>query len=238
MNLHFIDWMILVGLIGFICFTAYGTKQYMRSVADFLSANRCAGKYLLGVADGISGLGAVSIVALFEMNFKAGFTASWWKLMLLPIGVIIASTGWVQYRFRQTRAMTMAQFFELRYSRSFRVFAGIMGFISGIINFGIFPAVGGRFFQYYCGFPTWPVQLAGFEIDLIYGLIMAFLLAVSLVFTFNRRPDRGDGHRFYPGTLRQYCLRPDRHLPALLPLRLANHRRRRHPIRPRRRLLA
>ncbi len=86
-------------MLVFIIATALSTKKYMLSVADFLSANRCAGKYLLGVADGISGLGAVSIIALFEMNYKAGFTASWWKLMLLPVGVIIASTGWVQYRF-------------------------------------------------------------------------------------------------------------------------------------------
>jgi len=182
--LTWIDWTILVLLIGFITAVAISTKKYMQSVADFLSASRCAGKYLLGVADGISGLGAISIIALFEMNYKAGFTASWWKLMLLPVGVVIASTGWVQYRFRQTRAMTMAQFFEIRYSRSFRVFAGIMGYISGIINFGIFPAVGGRFFQYYCGFPAWPATVAGFEIDLMYGLIMLGLLGISLWFTF------------------------------------------------------
>ena len=91
-----IDWAILIALIGFITTVAFSTKKYMQSVADFLSASRCAGKYLLGVADGISGLGAVSIIALFEMNYKAGFTASWWKLMLLPIGVNIASPGWVQ----------------------------------------------------------------------------------------------------------------------------------------------
>jgi len=171
-------------LIAFITGVAISTKKYMQSVADFLSANRCAGKYLLGVADGMSGLGAVSIVAIFEMTYKAGFTASWWKLMLLPIGVIIASTGWVQYRFRQTRALTMAQFFEIRYSRSFRIFAGIMGWISGIINFGIFPAVGGRYFQYYCGFPTWWVSIGGVQIDLVYGAIMLLLLLVSLWFTF------------------------------------------------------
>ena len=179
-----IDWTILALLIGFITVVALSTKQYMLSVADFLSANRCAGKYLLGVADGMSGLGAISIVAIFEMTYKAGFTASWWKLMLLPIGVIIASTGWVQYRFRQTRALTMAQFFEIRYSRSFRVFAGIVGYISGILNFGIFPAVGGRFFQYYLGLPQWPATFLGMEFDITYALIMLGLLGISLWFTF------------------------------------------------------
>ena len=117
------------------------------------------------------------------MHYKAGFTAAWWDMMLLPIVVIVAATGWVQYRFRQTRAMTMAQFFEMRYSRSFRVYAGVMGCVSGIINFGIFPAVGGRFFQHYCGFPEYIVDF-GMRFDLVYAAIMAFLLAISLTFTF------------------------------------------------------
>ena len=182
--MHWIDWTIIALLIGGITAVAISTKKYMRSVADFLSANRCAGKYLLGVADGISGLGAISIIALFEMNYKAGFTASWWSLMLLPIGVILATAGWVQYRFRQTRAMTMAQFFEIRYSRSFRIFAGMLGFAGGIINFGIFPAVGGRFFQYYCGLPSLMVDLGSGQIDLVYAAVMAVLLLVSMAFTF------------------------------------------------------
>jgi SSS family solute:Na+ symporter len=49
--------------------------------------------------------------------------------------------------------LTLAQFFELRYSRNFRVFSGILGWLSGIVNYGIFPAVSVRFFIYYCGIP-------------------------------------------------------------------------------------
>lgn len=58
-----------------------------------------------------------------------------------PVGIIVALSGFVTYRFRQTRAMTLAQFFELRYSRKFRLFAGMLGFFAGIMNFGIIPAV-------------------------------------------------------------------------------------------------
>ena len=184
MNMHFIDWAIVGGLALFICAMAYGTKKYTKSVADYLSASRCAGRYLLAISEGISGLGAVSIVAFFEMYYKAGFTAVWWNTMVLPVGVIASLTGWVQYRFRQTRAMTMAQFFEMRYSRTFRVFAGIIGFVSGAINFGIFPAVGGRFFQYFCGLPNYFINVGSLEVDLVYAGIMFVLLAISLAFTF------------------------------------------------------
>jgi solute:Na+ symporter, SSS family len=183
-NLAWIDWAIIAGMLVVISVVAYSTKKYTQSVADFLAANRCAGKYLLGVADGIAGLGAISIVALFEQHYKAGFCAIWWNTLLLPVGTIIAITGWVQYRYRQTRVLTMAQFMEVRYSRRFRIFAGIMGFLSGLINFGIFPAVGGRFFQYFCGLPQKYVSLGFVEIDWVFALIMLVLLTVSLAFTF------------------------------------------------------
>ncbi len=78
--------------------------------------------------------------------------------------------------------MTLAQFFEMRYSRNFRVFAGLVAYLSGIINFGIFPAVGARFFIALCGFPE-SFHLAGFECSTFVTLIIA-LLSTSLLFTF------------------------------------------------------
>jgi len=184
MNMHLLDWSIVGALLAVICVMAARTKKYTQSVADFLAANRCAGKYLLGVADGIAGLGAVSIVAMFEMHYKAGFTAIWWGTLMNTVWLVVALTGWVQYRYRQTRALTMAQFFELRYSRRFRIFAGFLAFVSGTLNFGIFPAVGGRFFQYYCGLPRYTITLASFDVDLVYAAIMFVLLFISLAFTF------------------------------------------------------
>src|SRR5690606_31597241 len=105
-NLHWIDWAIVAGLLAVIVAGAVYTKQYTQSVADFLAANRCAGRYLLCVAGGMSGLGAISIIATFEMYYKAGFTATWWVLLMLPMQLLIALSGWVGYRYRETRAMT------------------------------------------------------------------------------------------------------------------------------------
>lgn len=184
MNMHWVDWAILAALVVFITYMAVRTTQYTRSVADFLAANRCVGKYLLGVADGIAGLGAISIVGFCEMYYKAGFTGFWWNMLPLILYSVVGLTGWVQYRFRQTRAMTMAQFFEMRYSRSFRIAAGLLGWLSGVINFGIFPAVGARFFQYYCGLPRHVVSLGEVQFDLVYAGIMFALLSLSLAFTF------------------------------------------------------
>ena len=153
MNLSWIDWTIMAVAVVGLRYVSLSTRHYMQGVADFLSANRCAGRYLLTIAGQMGNTGVVSFAAMFEMIYAAGFTPGWWSLMYIPAGVIILLTGWVFYRFRETRALTMAQFFEMRYSRRFRVFAGFLCWTSGVLNFGIFPAVAARFFVYFCGLP-------------------------------------------------------------------------------------
>jgi SSS family solute:Na+ symporter len=180
MNLHWIDWSIVVVMLAVVVGSALATRRYTRSVSDFLAANRSAGRYLLCVAGGASSLGAISIVALFEMYYAAGFTALWWSMMMFPVSLLIALSGWVTYRYRETRAMTLAQFFEERYSRKFRIFAGILAWLSGIINFGIFPAVAARFFIYFCGFP----QTVPYLHISTYALTMIVLISMGLFFVF------------------------------------------------------
>lgn len=129
-------------------------KRLTRSVADFLAANRSAGPYLLATAEGTAGLGAVSIVAVLEQFGAAGFVPRFWGLVGAPVGMIITLTGFVRWRYRATRCLTMCQFFEYRYgSRRLRVFAGTLCWVSGVINMGIFPGVGTRFFINFCGLP-------------------------------------------------------------------------------------
>src|SRR3989339_149757 len=159
-NMHWIDWTIVIGVCAFLLAIAKVTKRHNKSVADFLAANRCAGRYMLAVSGDMSSLGAITILGWFEMYYKAGFSAAWWQMMTMPVPILIALSGWVIYRYRQTRAMKVAQFFEMRYSRNFRVFSGILCFIAGILNFGIFPSAGARFFIYFCDLPQ-AISLGG-----------------------------------------------------------------------------
>jgi solute:Na+ symporter, SSS family len=182
-TMHWIDWCV-VALVGlFFVAVAYSTKKYTQSTSDFLAANRLAGRYLLTLAEGVAGLGAVSIVARFQMVYKAGFAPNWWEQLQAPILLIMMLTGWVIYRFRETRSLTLAQFFEMRYGRNFRIYAASICWISGIINFGIFPSVGANFFIHYCGLPT-EYMLFGFLVMPTYHTLLIVLLGLSLYFTF------------------------------------------------------
>ncbi len=166
---------VLVGML-FWC------NRYSKSVADFLVAGRSTGRYMMTMAFGMVWIGALNIIAMFEIYHSAGFTAMWWWMLTTPFAIYLGITGFGICRFRQTRALTVPQFLEVRYSKNVRVFAGIVAWIAGVINFGIFPQVGGRFFINFCGIPE-TLNIFGASFASL-PIVMAVLLAVSLLFVF------------------------------------------------------
>ena len=178
MNLSLIDWLIVLISFAGMVLAVNTTKGLMKSVSDFLAAGRSAGRYVVSISSGIAGLGAISVVSFLEMGYVSGFAMAWWGFSSALIILFITVSGWVIYRFRSTRCLTLPQFFEIRYSRRFRIFTGIIAFSAGIINFGIFPAVGAQFFMHYCGLPE---SILGIP---MFPLVMIFLLSISLYFVY------------------------------------------------------
>jgi len=183
LNLTWIDWFLVALVIGSIVVMALTTRRFSRGVTDFLSANRCAGRYLLTLSDGLGAAGLVGAIANFEKFYQAGFAASWWGLMMGPIGMVIALAGWVNYRYRETRCLTMAEFFERRYSKNFRVFAGVLCWISGVLNYAVFPGIAARFLVYFCGLPLrlhfWMMSIPTI------APVMLVLLSTTLILTLS-----------------------------------------------------
>lgn len=174
-----IDWVILIGPIAMVFAIALYTRRYVRDAVDFLASGRAAGRYLVCVGEGTAAMGLISVVGMFEMLSKAGIAITWWNTLTITIlPMFLALTGFIIYRYRETRVLTMAQFLEERYSRRFRVFIGLLAWVSGIVNFGIFPAVGGRFFVYFCGLPETIAPL-GFQLP-TYALLMGMFLVLAL----------------------------------------------------------
>jgi SSS family solute:Na+ symporter len=183
MHLSFLDWLIVAALPAGLILIATTTRRYSRSVSDFLAGNRSAGRYLLTMSEGVTSLGLVGIIANFEQFYRSGFAAGWWGNILAPTAMIIALSGWVVYRFRQTRALTMAQFFEMRYSRNFRIFAGITSWVSGVLNYGIFPSIVARFLIYFCALPP-EFHLVGFTLS-TFPVVMFVMLGTAVCLTLS-----------------------------------------------------
>ncbi len=177
-----IDWLIPAALFATLVVFALRTRKYSNSVSGFLAANRCAGRYLVCVAYNMAQVGIITLVWYFQQYYDTGFTSIWWGLVENPLMIVIALTGWVAYRFRETRALTLAQFLEIRYSKSFRVFCGFVAFVAGVLNYAIFPAVSARFFIWICGLPE-SFPLLGVEVE-TFPFLMALLLSSAIFFVF------------------------------------------------------
>jgi len=179
--MHTIDWLIMILPLLICAAIAIYSRRYVRSVADFMAGGRNAGRFLICTARSEQGAGAVMFVAIFQMFAVAGFTMSWWSQLSVPIGLLVAISGFVIYRYRQTRALTLGQFFEQRYSRKFRLFAGGLAFVAGIINFGIIPVIGARFMTNFLGLPQSFVFL---ELRIPTHLaLMALFLTICVIMT-------------------------------------------------------
>lgn len=175
-----VDWLVLIVPILVVSVVALKTRRHVKSVADFMSASRVAGRYLVATAQGEASYGATNVVAQLEQFLIGGFMWAWWLQVNNVVWLFILLSGFIIYRYRESRVMTLAQFFEIRYSRAFRVFAGSLAFLSGLLAYGIYPAVGSRFFVYFCGFPE---ILPGTEIPTFLPVMILLMLPGILLTT-------------------------------------------------------
>ena len=177
--MHLVDWLIVALPLILVLYVAFQAQKFVKGVSDFLAAGRVAGRYVVAVASGEASMGLISVVALFEAYYNSGFAYSFWNQLYVPVGMLMVLTGYCIYRYRETRAMTMGQFFEMRYSRSFRIYAASLQSLSGVVNYAIFPAVGARFLIYYCDLPL-QVNLFGWVFP-TFALVMALFLSAAVL---------------------------------------------------------
>ncbi|MCX7049719.1 MAG: sodium:proline symporter [Candidatus Sumerlaeota bacterium] len=151
---HIVDWLIMIVPLIICGYIAIYSRKFVKSVADFMAGGRNAGRFLISAARSEQNGGAVVFVAIFQAFYASGFCMNWWWNISVPVALLVMTTGYVIYRYRETRAMTLGQFFEMRYSRRFRLVTGILGFFAGIVNFGIIPVVGAKCMVYLLQLPA------------------------------------------------------------------------------------
>ena len=62
--MYWLDWILIWVPLIIVVFAAFKSQKYVKGVADFLSAGRIAGRYVVSVASGEAAMGLISVVAV------------------------------------------------------------------------------------------------------------------------------------------------------------------------------
>ena len=173
------NWLIVIVPFIFVIGMAFYARRYIRDVVDFLAAGRVCGRYVIAVASLESALGLITMAAYVEANYKAGFAYGFWRGMVTPLALMLSLTGFFTYRFRETRSMTIGEYLERRYSKSFRIFASFLRTFSEMLTNTIMPAISARFFIYLFGWPN-TVEILGMKIP-TFSLVIVLTLFFALL---------------------------------------------------------
>ena len=174
-----IDWIIMFVPFAAVLGIAVYAKRYARDAVDFLAAGRVAGRYVISVGDVAASLSVITIVANCEATYRAGSAMSFWGILPALLGMFLSLSGYCVYRWRATRALSFGQFLEMRYNRTFRVFAAVLRNFTEMVANAIGPAIAANFFVYFLGLPH-KIQLFGRAVP-TFALIVGGCILFAMV---------------------------------------------------------
>ena len=174
------NWLIVaIPFIG-VLYMAFHVRKYIRGIPDFLAGGRICGRYLIAVGGMESSLSILALVSYIEVHYRTGFSTGFWSSIAAPITLILSLTGFCTYRLRETKAMSMGQFLEMRYSRSFRLFCAFLRTSVEMLTNTIVPAISARFFIYLLGIPHY-VDIFGFKVQTLALVILTVLILAMTI---------------------------------------------------------
>jgi len=173
-NFGTIDWLILIAYLIFIFFMGVFFKRYMKGLGDFIVAGRHLKVYLAVATLTGTELGLVTVMYNSELGFRSGFSA--FHVGVIEAGCIagIGITGFIVYKLRESKVMTIPEFYGKKFGTKVRWVGGIILALSGILNMGLFLQAGSRFM----------IGLIGAGISgTVTKLVMSAMLIMVLVYT-------------------------------------------------------
>ena len=177
------DWGVTALLMAFLLGAAFYSKSKTKGVADFIVAGRKVRKWLGMSTMEASGTGIITIAYMGQEGFTKGFSFYWISLVGGVVSIVLYGVyGFGIERFRATKAMTAAQYHEMRYSKGVRLLVGIVMGIGGVLNMAVFPAIGANFLVHYLSLPEEFVFL-GTQLTTA-TVLVGGLLFLAVFFTF------------------------------------------------------
>lgn len=172
MTFNLVDWSILIVYLLLTMAIGFWVKRYVEDLSGYLVAGRRI-KVSLGVATfAATEIGTITFMYFGELGYVSGFSCFVIGLLGLLAYMFVGKTGFIISALRRHRVMTIPEFYELRYSRRVRLLGGIILFLGGVLNMGIFLKFDGIFLSEVMGFGPQAV-----------ALIMVLMVVIVIAYT-------------------------------------------------------
>jgi len=172
MTFNIFDWLILVIYLLLTLAVGFWVKRYVEDLSGYLVAGRRI-KVFLGVATfAATEIGTITFMYFGELGYVSGFSCFVIGLLAMIAYMFVGKTGFIIVALRRHQVMTIPEFYELRYSRTVRLLGGIILFIGGVLNMGIFLKFDGIFLSEVIGFGPQAV-----------AIIMVIMVVIVIAYT-------------------------------------------------------
>lgn len=172
MNFQIVDFVILIAYLGVSVFVGIRAKRYVENMEGYFVAGRRV-RVALGSATLIATeIGIVTFMYFGELGYVTGFSCFILGVFGFLGYFVIGKTGFIVSGLRRLRVITIPEFYELRYGKGVRLLGGILLFLGGVLNMGIFLKMDGLFLT----------ETMGLGQDVL-AVVMAVMLLIVVSYT-------------------------------------------------------
>jgi SSS family solute:Na+ symporter len=172
-SLSIVDWIFIIAFLIMSCIIGILARRKISSLSDFLVAGRKL-RSLWGLATlSSTEMGLVTIIYYSEEAYQNGFVAITAGVIAAITMWIVGKTGFIIDRLREYQVMTVPEYFEIRFNSHIRWVAGVLTFLTGVLNMGIFLQVEGHFLVIVMG-------LSPSLLPLVMGSILVIVVAYTM----------------------------------------------------------
>jgi SSS family solute:Na+ symporter len=180
MNFALIDWVIVVSYLLLTLAAGFWAARYAQNLSGYLVAGRNV-KIALGVATfAATEFGTITFMYFAELGYVSGFACFSIGVLAMLAYFVIGKTGFIVEPLRRLEVMTIPEFYEVRFSRNVRLLGGILLFLGGVLNMGIFLKFDGIFLSEVMGFGQGAlvVTMIGMLVIVIFYTILGGMFSV------------------------------------------------------------
>jgi SSS family solute:Na+ symporter len=169
MQLHFIDYSIMLIYVGFVVGIGFALKRYMKTSSDFFLSGRSIPAWVCGLAFLSANLGALELVGMAASGAKYGIaTCHFYWLGAIPAMIFLAV--FMMPFYYGSKARSVPEYLKLRFDERTRAFNSMTFAVMTVFASGISLNLLAQLLQSLLGWPyTWNLVICS-AIVLVYVL--------------------------------------------------------------------